>query len=323
MINPATDEDMDEARRIVQNRVGELVDGFGMTIRGAAQTLGIPKSTAYDNLVLFREAKHHKEMSEQGPRILFVDIETAPVKADVWALFKQDVGVNQINLDWYILSYSAKWAHEDQVYYKDKRSSYHNENDYELCFALWQYLDEADIVVAHNGKAFDFKKINARLIEHGFGPPSHYAVVDTLLVAKRHFAFTSNKLAFLTDKLNTRYKKLDHGKYPGHKLWTECLNGNLEAWQEMEEYNEYDVLSLEELYYTLLPWDSTHPNVALYYRDNLPRCRCGSTEMTWCGYVYTQVSKFDQFRCDSCGGNVRGRANLLSKDKRDSLVTQS
>jgi len=186
---------------------------------------------------------------------------------------------------------------------------------------MWQLLDEADIVVAHNGKGFDVKKMNTRFILHDMPPPSSYSVVDTLLVAKRNFGFTSNKLAFLTDKLCKVYKKLDHGKYPGFELWNQCLAGNIEAWDEMKHYNQYDVLSLEELYYRMLPWDNTHPNVALYYNDNLPRCRCGCQDMHWIGYRYTQVSKFDEFRCDSCGGTVRGRVNLVDKEKLGNLTT--
>lgn len=95
-------------------------------------------------------------------------------------------------------------------------------------------LDEADIVITQNGRKFDQKKLNARFILNGFKPPSSYKHIDTLVIARKHFGFTSNKLKYMTDKLCTKYKKLDHSKFPGMELWRECLKGNSEAWTEME-----------------------------------------------------------------------------------------
>ena len=94
-------------------------------------------------------------------------------------------------------------------------------------------------------------------------PPSNFKQIDTLKLARKHFALTSNKLAYMTDKLCTKYKKLTHHKFEGFELWKECLDGNLKAWKEMEKYNKHDVLALEELYTKLIPWDSS-VNFTLY-----------------------------------------------------------
>ena len=40
------------------------------------------------------------------PKILFVDIETSPIIADVWQLFDQNVGLNQIQQDWSIIAWA-------------------------------------------------------------------------------------------------------------------------------------------------------------------------------------------------------------------------
>ena len=66
-------------------------------------------------------------------------------------------------------------------------------DDKPLLKGIRDLLDEADIVIAQNGKSFDVRKVNARLIQHGFQPPSPYRVVDTMLVAKKYFAFTSRR----------------------------------------------------------------------------------------------------------------------------------
>ena len=86
----------------------------------------------------------------------------------------------------------------------------------------------------------------------------------------------------------------------------------------MEKYNKFDVLSLEELYHILIPWD-TSINFNLYHdrEDNI--CKCGSSDLYKRGYAYTAVSKFQRYRCKECGAEVRGRVNLFSKSKRKSL----
>ena len=254
-----------------------------------------------------------------GARILLFDIETAPLKAFVWSMWQHGFGLEMLKDDWFILSWSAKWLGEDEVFYQDLRGKVEHEDDSELLGDLWQLLDEADIVVTQNGVKFDTKKCNARFLANGYQPPSPYKQVDTLRIAKKHFGFTSNKLEYMADKFNVHFKKLDHAKFGGFKLWKECLNDNLDAWKEMEEYNRHDVLALEELYIRLRPWDNTHPNLNLYTDVHSHVCSCGCKEFVKAGYHVTQVSKFQRWRCTKCGKAVRDRENLLTKDKRKSL----
>jgi len=298
-----------------KSNVLELLSS-GLSQRVVSSLTNVPKSTIADWAV---ESYTQAEQSEEGPKILVLDIETNFLRSATWALFKQNVGLNQILNDWYIIGFAAKWLGEDEIFYADKRDSWQNENDYQLCDQMWRLIDEADIVVAHNGRKFDMKKINARLLHHNFKPPRPVKVVDTLEIAKRHFAFTSNKLEYLTDKFCKVYKKSKHGQFPGFELWSQCMSGNPDAWEELEEYNIKDILSLEELYLRLRAWDNKHPNLNVYYQDNLIRCNCGSENLEHSGYWTTNLSKFDQFTCQECGAHVRGRVNLLSKDKQKSL----
>ena len=212
-----------------------------------------------------------------------------------------------------------KWQHEDEVMYQDKRESWDCEDDSELLEGIWKLLDEADIVVGQNSKRFDEKKLNARFIMNGMKPPSSYRSIDTLEIAKRHFGFTSNKLEYMSDKLCKRYKKLKHGKFAGFELWKECLRGNPAAWDEMEDYNVHDVLALEELYDVMKPWYKAHPNLNLYTNTDDVSCVCGANDWEHNGYHYTNLSKFDRFRCNGCGATNRGRVNLLTESKRKTV----
>ena len=293
---------------------------LGYSSREIAKTIfgkETSKSTVNDILGRY-DTSPPKDM--KGPKILIFDIETAPILGSVWSLWQQNLSLDMINLDWYILSWSAKWYGQDEVFYEDKRDTYEDSDDSELLKGIHKLLDEADIVVTQNGKKFDVKKLNARFIMNGMQPPSSYRHIDTLHIAKRHFGFTSNKLEYMTDKLCKRYKKLTHGKYPGFKLWKACLEGTMDAWEEMEDYNIHDVLSLEELYDILRPWMNNHPNVNLYYDDEHLRCSCGNMDFEHAGYAYTNLSKFDKFKCTECGAEVRGRVNLLPKSKRETLM---
>lgn len=253
-----------------------------------------------------------------GPKVLIFDIETAPVLGYVWALWDQNVALNQIKSDWYTLSWSAKWLGESKILYADQRNSKDLENDKALLSGIWKLLDEADIVITQNGKSFDCKKLNARFVINGMKPPSPYRHIDTLEIAKRHFGFTSNKLEYMSDKLCTKYKKLTHKRFPGFEMWKECLKGNQSAWKAMEKYNKYDVLSLEELYHKLQPWDTTiNFNV---YNDSLEiRCQCGHDSFERRGFAYTTSGKFQRLVCKECGAWIHSKENLLSKEKKKSL----
>jgi hypothetical protein len=253
-------------------------------------------------------------------RVLIFDIETAPILAHVWGLWDQTVSLNMIHTDWHVLSWSAKWLGDppSKVMYQDQRHSRDITDDKKLLTGIWKLLDQADVVITQNGISFDQKKLNARFILNGMKPPSSYKHIDTKRIASKHFAFTSNKLEYMTDKLCVRYKKQKHQKFVGFDLWKECLKGNLSAWKEMERYNKYDVLSLEELYQKLAPWDNS-VNFNLYREGDENLCQCGSDHLVKNGFYFTNAGKFQRYLCQDCGTETHDRTNLLSKERRKKL----
>ncbi len=127
------------------------------------------------------------------PSIILLDIETAPSLGYVWGIWEQNV--ISVKEEWFILSFATKvlgvgkpviYALPDYKHYK--RNHY---DDEALVKELWKILDEADVVIAHNGDRFDIKKSNARFIYHGLKPPSPYKTIDTLKIARKHFNFNS------------------------------------------------------------------------------------------------------------------------------------
>lgn len=257
-----------------------------------------------------------------GPKILTLDIETSPIAAHVWGLFDQTVGLNQIAGEWTILSYAGKWLGREEVFYEDTFDQRNKRNDRKLVKKLWKLLDEADIVIGQNLQKFDRRKINARFVLHGLPPPSPYRVIDTMLMARRTFGFTSNKLEWLSDKLCVKTKKSKHKKFPGFELWMAFLAGDPEAREEMRSYNIDDILSTEEVYMRLRAWHPGHPNVNTYNdADDEMRCpTCGGTHLIRKGYRYTNVGTYVRFRCQDCGAWPHGRQMQNTKQKRKNLL---
>jgi hypothetical protein len=255
-----------------------------------------------------------------GPRIAVLDIETAPLQSHHWGLWQQNISLAQITVEWSILSFTNKWLGDKAIEYADT-SQGDVRDDSVLLARLWEILDEADFVVAQNGKKFDLKKIKARMVMLGMPPFSPVVVIDTLLIAKAEFGFTSNKLEWMTTHL-TKTKKRKHKKFPGFDLWTQCLLGNPAAWKEMRLYNIDDVVSLEELYYVIRPWAVGHPNVAAFWPDEKMRCaKCGHDKLTQRGYQYTQTGQYKRYSCNKCGGWSRSRYTLNTLEKRQALLS--
>ena len=249
----------------------------------------------------------------EGAKVLIFDIETAPILAHVWGLWENNVGLSQMISDWHVLSWSAKWlnAPESEVMYMDQRNSAKVEE-------IWTLLDMADVVITQNGKSFDQRKLNARFLSNKLGPTSSYKHIDTKLLAQKNFNFPSYKLEYMTEKFCVKYKKLKHKEFPGHELWRECLLGNIKAWNEMEIYNKHDVLALEELYHVFAPWESA-VNFNLFHDEETHICKCGSKDHIKNGFYYTNMGKFQKFRCKKCNAETRARHNLFSTEKKDSL----
>jgi hypothetical protein len=255
----------------------------------------------------------------QGPRVLLIDIETKPLLVNTWGIHEQNIGLNQVREDWAIIAFAAKWLDSDKITYADLRKKKNKLDDKALCEQIWELLDQADIILTQNGIKFDAKKINARMVIHGLKPPSSYRHIDTCKIAKAKFGFTSNSLAYLSKVLGVEVKKSEHKEYPGQDLWTACVyNNDQKAWKVMEDYNKTDILALEGVYHKLKAWD-TSIDFNLYHDNEQSSCTACGGSLKMKGFAYTASGKFQRFICKNCGANSRGRVNLLSKEKKQSL----
>lgn len=225
-------------------------------------------------------------------------------KAFVWGKYEQDV-IAYIQ-EGYMLSWTAKWLDGKTIvralneYPKYKPYS---TDDTALVTELYELFNEADILIAHNGDRFDIKKSNTRFIVHGLTPPDSYKTVDTLKIARRHFAFNSNKLDDLGAFLGLGRKV----KHPGFEMWLGCESGDEKSWNLMKKYNRQDVLLLESIYKKLLPWIESHPTP----KDKFEDCpNCQSTEYIKKGTDWTRGEKYQRVKCKKCGHNYPMKINV-------------
>lgn len=251
------------------------------------------------------------------PKILLLDIETAPMNVYVWKMWKQNVYDSQVERDWFCICWSAKWLFEEEIY-SDRLTT--DEaiacDDKRIMESVWDLIDEADIVIGHNVEDFDLSKLNMRFLYHGMKPPHPYQTIDTLKILRKYFGFSSNKLDYVSKALGFD-GKIDDG---GFDTWVGCMKGDEDSLVKMEKYNQGDVLILEEVYVKIRPWIKSHPNVGLYFDTLTTVCpNCGSDHLHWGGSYYTQVGKYNTFRCE-CGAVGRSRVSALDKEKRTSLV---
>lgn len=258
--------------------------------------------------------------------MLVFDIETFPCEGYFWQPGKQYVGMEQITKDWSMMSFCGKWLGMDGVFYADNRFRADVRDDFEQLLCLHAILSQTDMVLAHNGKKFDMRKVRARMALVGLPPLPHVEVIDSYQLNDKTFGFSSQKLAYVSKFFGDQGKS-EHAKFHGLHLWKECLAGNMEAWEECRTYNTRDVLETEAMYLKLRGWYRNAPNFGPYVtpsKEGVHVCHvCGSENVIKKGTrpARTQVGIYQRYKCNDCGAWGRGRTLIASRAERAHILT--
>jgi len=159
----------------------------------------------------------------------------------------------QIQRDWTLLG--AAWMDLDDD--KPKVISVSPDrplDDYAVTVKLHEVLSEARVVIGHNVDKFDMKKFNTRAIFYDLPPIPPPLSIDTLKMARKYFAFTSNSLAYLCDFLDVGFKD----ESPD---WAKIIDGCPKELRYMRKYNKQDVIATKAVYLKLRSYHHTHPNM--------------------------------------------------------------
>jgi len=249
-----------------------------------------------------------------GPRILLIDVETAPHKVYAWGLWGQDIALNQIEEPGYTLCFAAKWHGDRKIIFDSIQVS----KKREMLEHAHSLLDEADAVMHFNGNKFDMPVLNQEFLQLRMLPPSPYQNIDLLQTARRRFRLPSNKMDYVASHLGVG-KKLEH---KGMELWKGCMAGDEKAWKVMRAYNIQDVKLLEDIYERFQPWLVSHPNFALFTDETRPVCpTCGDWHLQKRGTKKTKTMIYQQYQCQNCGSWCRDRKNSVPKAKKAGIMT--
>lgn len=232
-------------------------------------------------------------------KFLLLDIETAPNIAYVWGLFKENIPLARLVDSGYVLCWSAKWIGKEEIMF----DSVYKSGEKQMLKNIHNLLSEADVVIHYYGSRFDIPTLNKEFVQSGMMPPATYKQLDLLKTVRATFKFPSNKLEYVAKALNVKRKV----KHAGFEMWIDCMRNDPQAWEQMEEYNIGDVITLEEVYYKLLPWIKNHPNIGVYNHVNDVCPNCGSVHLERRGFSYTTAGRHQRYQCKGCGTWSRGK----------------
>lgn len=234
--------------------------------------------------------------------ILVWDIETIPalVEFETYDLKLRSPYIrhSSVKRPGQMFSWGAKWLHQpDRVMYADHRSP-------TMLGRLWKLLDKAAYSVTFNGDNFDFKRVKGYFAREGM-PPFRMPKSIDLIKTVRTLGFESNSLDYACRMFDVR-RKVDNN---GVGRIKDALAGDKQAYRDVKEYCQGDVLATEELYLAAIPWLKNPPHIG-FAADDSPRCpRCGHDELEPAGVHQAVVIRYHQMRCMNCKGLCRTTAH--------------
>lgn len=252
--------ELEEIKDFLRNKQGYLKEG-GKRLRLVLLNKGF-STTVFKCKKAIQEVKAElnsiklKE-KQRDLKVLVYDIETSYNIVKSWRVgYKININPGDIIHERKIICVSYKWLGDEQVF---NLSWDKNQDDKFLLEQFIEVLNEADLIVAHNGDNYDLPFIKTRAIKHDLSMLVNYPQFDTLKVAKKKFNFNSNKLDYISEFLGFGNKiKTEMA------LWDEIIfNKSVEAMNKMIDYCNKDVELLEKVYMKLVYWDNPMAHVGV------------------------------------------------------------
>lgn len=252
-----------------------------------------------------------------SPEIILFDLETLPdlkQALKVWPQISDYPGKTLRATITSIICFGYKYFGEKQTHCInawDFPEWLKNPNDDKrLVKAAYEILSKADAVVTHNGKRFDWKYLQTRLLKHGLPPLHQIPHIDTKQLASRHLFSFNNRLGYVGDWL-TKDTKMAH---QGWDLWVDVYDNKKSAKTLMTKYCKQDVILLEKVFKQLRPFATNIPNHNLWSDDERVCPTCGHTALRSHGWRHTKTKSYQRLRCRKC--NSYSRLNARGHEPR-------
>jgi hypothetical protein len=239
---------------------------------------------------------------DNKPRILVVDIETAPAELWGWGMFKQNFGVEQVKKAPYILCIGAKWVGQKDIF----MFSQWEHGTQGMLGSILELIEEADAVVSKNGIKFDIPWIRTELLLHKMRPLPALTHIDLEKAARYYFRFLSNKLDWIGQYLGEG-AKVEH---EGFKLWRKVMEGDPYARRRMLRYCAGDIKLTERCYIRMRPHIENHPAIRAIGSTACQKCQSKKTQRR--GWRYTACFRVQRHQCTNCGGWFSGKREKVA-----------
>jgi len=176
-------------------------------------------------------------------------------------------------------------------------------DDKKLCFAIKKVLEDADAIITHNGKKFDWKYLQTRFIINGLKPLPKIPNIDTIALARQNLFVFSNSLKHLAKTVLDDDKE----KHEGWDLWVKTHKRDPQAMAKMTKYCKKDIALTEKLFLPLRPFANNIPNHNIF-KSKADHCcpNCGSYKISRQGTRLMKTGKtYQRYKCSECASWFR------------------
>jgi len=246
------------------------------------------------------------------PKILFYDIETAPLKAWVWSCGKQVVRHTQLDKHhsrYGIICITYCWNDSGPVQCIDW--GYEDQNTEYVVEQFDKLIRQADHTIGKNSDRFDTKMINAARMFAGLpGMPEWTKYTDDLEVQmRRYFRMPSQSLDYISQQLGLGGKvKMEM------QDWVDIVEKNengKNALAKMIKYGKKDTADTRTIWNKLSEHFDARWNQATFMNMNLicKHADCGSKRLVKNGIRVAGKTRYQRFVCGACG-RYAGRCSV-------------
>ena len=231
---------------------------------------------------------------------MFFDIETSPNIGYFWRPGRKvSIDYDNIITERKIICICWKYLGYDDIYdltWEKKNNGFCDKN---MLKEFIKEINDAHIVVGHNGDAFDVRWIKGRALQLGLDPITNVHSLDTFKLARFNFNLNSYRLDYIAKYLGLG-AKVSTG---GFDLWKRVMDGDDDALEEMVHYCRNDTVLLEDIFVKIAPYVDNFPKTNMSFIMNGDRegcTKCGSYNILKHGHRYTIAGKKRRWMCAEC-----------------------
>lgn len=241
------------------------------------------------------------------PKILFYDIETAPLQAWIWKTGEQYIRHGQLvaGYDEYNIICIA-YAWDDDKPAKVMKWDVETQDCSSLIERFDAIVKQADVIIGKNSDRFDNKHINTQRWLKSLPPFPDWVDCrdDVEKQLRKYFILPSYSLDYVSQQLGLGGK--DKMEFQD---WIDIMERNdKKKLAKMMEYNKKDVEDTRAVYRSIKPYIKPKFSMATWLNDFV--CvGCGSSRLSKNGTRVSGKTRYQRYLCQDCGMSAKAPLN--------------